>query len=179
VCGATVHAGGNARQGVRAYRCSGSFGHFARKAEPVEDYTAAVIVARLSRPDASELLTDHAKPDTGALRDESNGVRARLDALAIDFADGALTSSQLRTATTRLRERLAHLDAQLADAGRVDILGPLISAGNVQTAWDSLSIPRQRAIIAILAKVTLFPPGRGTRTFRPETVGIEWLTGTN
>jgi site-specific DNA recombinase len=176
VCGATVHAGGSTTRGVRAYRCSGAMGHVARRAEPAEEYVAAVIVARLSRPDARDLLTDHTKPDVGAFRDESNGVRARLDALAVDFADGELTASQLRTATTRLRERLVELEAKIADAGRIDILGPLISAENVRAGWDALSIPRQRAIIKTLAKITLYPPGRGTRTFRPESVGIEWIS---
>lgn len=174
VCGSTVHAGGNARKGVRAYRCSGSTGHFARRALPVEEYVGRVMVARLSRSDASELLADEAHPDLGALRDEANGARARLDALAIDFADGALTSSQLRAATSRLRERLSEIEAQLSDAGRVDVLGALVGAEDVSAAWDALSIARQRAIVEALATVTLHPIGRGTRTFRPETVGIAW-----
>ncbi|MEA9997843.1 recombinase family protein [Cryobacterium sp. RTS3] len=176
VCGANAHAGANARPGIRAYRCSGSTGHFARKAEPVEDYVRAVIVGRLTRPDARELLSDTTRPDIGALRDEANGVRARLDALAVDFADGTLTASQLRAATGRLRELLTDLETRLADAGRVDILGPLIDAEDVGTAWDTLSVARQRAIVGTLARVTLHPPGRGTRTFRPETVAIEWLS---
>jgi site-specific DNA recombinase len=175
VCGSTVHAGANSRPGIRSYRCAGSTGHFARKAEPVEEFVSAVIVARLSREDARDLLSDDAHPDTAALRDEANGVRGRLDALAVDFADGTLTASQLRTATARLRSRLAELENALADAGRVDILGPLVAAEDVASAWGLLSVARQRAIVGVLARVTLHAPGRGTRIFRPETVGIEWL----
>ena len=176
VCGSTVHAGANSRPGIRAYRCSGSTGHFARKAEPVEDYVASVMIARLSRADARELLANQSHPDAGALHDEANGARARLDALAVDFADGELTSSQLRAATGRLRERLGELEDQLADAGRVDILGPLIAADDVAAAWKSTPLARQRAIVDTLASVVLHPPGRGTRTFRPESVTIEWLS---
>lgn len=174
-CAATVHAGGNARKGVRSYRCSGSLGHFARRAEPVEDFVSAVVVARLSRPDAAELL-HRSGTDAEALQIEAVGVRERLDALAVDFADGSLTASQLRAATERLRARLTDLEAQLADAGRVDVLGDLVRAQNVADAWESLSLERRRAVISTLMRVTLHPPGRGTRTFRPETVGIDWLS---
>jgi site-specific DNA recombinase len=174
VCGSTVHAGANSRPGVRAYRCAGSTGHFARKAEPVEEYVAAVMIARLSRPDARGLLTDAARPDTVALHEEANGVRARLESLAVDFAEGELTAAQLRIATARLRTRLTELEEALAVVGRVDVLGPIIGAADVAAAWNSLSVPRQRALLSVLARVVLHPPGRGTRTFRPETVGIEW-----
>lgn len=174
-CEATVHAGGNARKGVRGYRCSATMGHFSRRAEPVEDFVSAVVIARLSRPDATKLL-HRTEADTPALQLEAVGVRERLDALAVDFADGSLTPSQLRAATERLRERLSAIEAQLADAGRVDVLGDIVRATDVAEAWEGLSLARKRAVISTLIRVTLYPPGRGTRTFRPESVGIEWLS---
>jgi len=174
VCGATVHAGGAARPKVRGYRCSGSPGHFARKAAPIEELVAAVIVARLARPDAAELLIDHHKPDVDTLRAEAMAVRIRLDSLASDFADGSLTASQLRVATGRMRARLAEVESQMADAGRVDVLGPLVKAQDVRAVWDGLHTARQRAVIDALVTVTIYPVGRGVRTFRPESVQIEW-----
>jgi site-specific DNA recombinase len=176
VCGSTAHAGGNARAGIPAYRCSGSTGHFARKSAPVDEYVEAVMIAKLSRADARELLTSKTAPNIDGLRTEAIGVRERLDALAVDFADGSLTASQLRTATERLRARLQTLEDQLADAGRVDVLGPLVNASDVATAWQGLMTARKRAVIDMLATITIFPPGRGTRNFNPETVGIEWLS---
>lgn len=173
VCGATVHAGGAARQ-VRSYRCSGALGHISRRAEPLDGYVSALMVARLARPDARELTHDRSRADLPALRDEAMALRARLDSLAVDFADGALTASQLRVATKRLQDKLADVEAALADAGRVDVLGPLVAAQDVRAAWDALDTARQRAIIDTLAEVTIRPAGRGTRTFRPESVGVEW-----
>ena len=84
------------------------------------------------------------------------------------FCDGLNESHAER------RSRLETLEDEIADAGRVDILGPLIAAENVAAAWDVLTVARQRAIVDMLATVILHPPGRGTRTFRPETVEIEW-----
>jgi hypothetical protein len=140
----------------------------------VEEFVSAVMIERLSRPDAAALLVDHKKPDVDALRTEAVAIRQRLDALANDFADGSLTASQLRTATARARARLSDVESQMADAGRVDILGPLVAAEDVSAAWEGLSVARRRAVIDTLATVRLHPVGRGVRTFRPETVGIEW-----
>jgi site-specific DNA recombinase len=178
VCGngTTVHAGGGTTRGVRNYRCSASTGHFARKAEPVDDYVSGVVVARLAQADAHDLLIDRDLPDLDALRDEAVAIRSRLDTLASDFADGTLTGSQLRTATERLRANLASAEAKMADAGRVDVLGPLVNADDVQAVWDRLSTARQRAVIDALMVVTVLPPGRGVRDFNPDTVRIEWRT---
>jgi DNA invertase Pin-like site-specific DNA recombinase len=174
ICGAPVQAGGAARPGVRGYRCGGSMGHFARMAEPVEEFVSALMVGRLSRVDASDLLVDSNKPDVDALRTEAVALRKRLEALAVDFADGELTTSQIKAATRRVRARLSEVETEMADAGRVDVLGPLVAAADVSAAWDALTTARRRAVIDTLATVKLHPVGRGTRTFRPETVGIEW-----
>ncbi|MDQ4490711.1 recombinase family protein [Sinomonas sp. ASV486] len=174
LCGATVHAGGTTRPGVANYRCSGSTGHFARMAEPVEDYVARIVVARLSMADARELVSSRDHPDADRLLAESNGIRERLDWLAAQYAVGQITDSQLATGTKILRERDAEIQATLADAGKVDVLGPLIAAEDVQEQWDGLSTSSQRRAIDTLMTVTIYPPGRGTRTFRPETVTIEW-----
>lgn len=172
VCGATVHAGGGARAGIAAYRCSGSTGHFSRMAEPVDEYVAKAAIAILSLPDAADLLTDETLPDAEALSSEAMGLRARLDSLAVDFADGSLTPSQLRTATERLRQRLHEVETSMSHVGKVDKLGDLIGADNVQEVWDSKSTPERRAVIDLLMDVVIFPPGRGTRHFNSDTVKI-------
>lgn len=176
VCGSSVHAGGSTIPGHRTYRCRGAQGHIGRSAVPVEGYVSAVVVARLQRPDARVLLEDSDRPDVDELRARAVALRGRLDSLAVDFADGSLTPSQLRTATERIRTQLTATEAELADAGRVDVLGPLVHAEDVAAAWDGLPMSRRRAVIDLLMRLTLHPPGRGTRTFRPETVGIEWRT---
>jgi len=173
VCGGKIHAGA-ARPGTRGYRCGATSGHVARMAEPIEQFVSAVVVERLSRPDAVNLLHDEKKPDIEAMRNEAVALRSRLDSLAVDFADGSLTTSQLRAATARLRALLKVVEERMADAGRVNVLSSLLAAADVQAAWDGLSTPRRRAVVDTLMVVTIHSPGRGVRTFRPETVGIEW-----
>ena len=107
-CGMTVHGGGAAHK-KPIYRCrsdqapnSRSPGtHVNRLSAPVDSFVRLVVVERLSRPDARDLVIDSQRPDVNALRDEINGVSGRLDSLAAEFADGELTSSQLRVATAR------------------------------------------------------------------------------
>ncbi|GAA3680840.1 recombinase family protein [Yimella lutea] len=178
VCGWTVHAGGGARRGIRSYRCAGSTGHFARMADPVDKYVRSVVVARLQRPDARDLLQEPtAAPDKAALRAEANAIRSRLESVAVEFADGSLTPAQLRAVTERLRQNLAQVEGRLVDAGRVPVLGPLVDAKDVEAAWDGLAVGQQRAVIDLLMTVRIDPPGRGVRTFRPGTVRIEWKGG--
>ena len=174
VCGAPVNAG-TRRPEYFAYRCRAA-GHVARRGDQVDDYVRAVVVGRLSQPDAIELLRADTRPDAGKLRTRNLTLRSRLDSLATDFAEGELTASQLRTATERIRAQIAEVELQLADAGRVDVLGDLAGAPDVAARWDGLGLDRQRAVIDVLMAITLHPPGQGARTFDPATVKIEWRT---
>jgi hypothetical protein len=175
-CGAPVITG-RTQHGQRTYRCGQTRGHLSRAAEPVDELVAALVVARLSQPDAADLLvTREEGPDVGALREEATALRTRLGELADLFADGAITKAQFARGTDRTRQALQTAEERLADAGRVSVLGDLVAAGNVRAVWDRLDLDRRRAVIDALMTVTLLPPGRGARTFRPETVGITWRT---
>ncbi len=176
VCGATVHSGGSVRAGRRGYRCTKSMGHFARLAEPVEDFVESVAVERLSRDDARVLLVRAETVATEDLHAELVGLRERLELVAVEFADGVLTAGQLRAATQRIQARIVELEGRLSDASRVDALGDLVGAADVGEAWGRLSTERKREALRALMRVTLYPPGRGVRTFRPESVGIEWVS---
>lgn len=175
VCGGGVHRGSTADR-KRIYRCRSGYGHFGRSAEPVDTFVASVVVERLSRPDAHVLLRTPETVNTVDLRQEAQVARARMDSLAVDFADGVITPAQIRTATERLRTRISTLERQLADAARVDVLGPLVGAADVRKAWDALPVERQRVIVDALMVVTLHPPGRGVRNFNPATVEMTWKT---
>ena len=182
-CGMGVHGGG-ATHGKPVYRCK-SMKHFNRLAEPCDLFVGDVVVARLARADAADLLVDESRVDLDALRTELAAKRARLDALAIEFADDdTLTPKQLRLATERLRARITEIQSTMADAVQVDVLGDLVNAEpeepdeekteSVRRVWERMGNGRRRAVINALMIVELHPVGRGTRTFRPETVTISW-----
>jgi site-specific DNA recombinase len=171
VCREPVHAGGGARRGVANYRCSASTGHLARMAEPVDEHVRDVVCAFLQATKVGELLAQG--PEGDALATEADELRSRLDALALDYAEGALTSSQLRVASERLRERLAAVEARMLAALRSAELGDLAGRPDVRQAWDALTLDRRRRVLrALPLEIVVHPPGRGTRTFRPESVHI-------
>ncbi|MFG1780927.1 recombinase family protein [Rhodococcus oryzae] len=172
VCGETVH-GGAARPGVPAYRCR-SGAHVSRKAAPVDQYIEAVAVARLCQPDALEVFSPQMHTDIQPLIAEAEVLRRRRDTVLLELADGVITSSQLRVVLDRIGEQLGGLEAQIAEAGSADLLAPLVNSGDVAAAWEVLEVPRKRAVIDLLMTVRLHTIGRGVRTFRPESVGIEW-----
>jgi hypothetical protein len=138
-----------------------------------------LIVERLSRDDAADLLLDDTRPDVDALRTEAQAIRARLDDIAAMLGEGELSREQARTANARARARLAAVEAELADAGRVDVLGDLVKADDVRALWDSSEFgrARQRAVVDTLLTIVLHPPGRGARRFDPATIETTWKIG--
>lgn len=178
VCGSPVHRGAApARRGGPGhptYRCRGSLGHIGRAAEPVDSYVTELVLARLERPDAVDLLVDDERPDAGALRQEAQALRVRLDSLAGLLAEGVLTEAGVRRESERLRAKLADVESAQADAGRVNVLGQLVGAPDARAVWEGFDMAQRRAVVETLMSVTLLPPGRGVRTFRAESVVIDW-----
>lgn len=161
-----------AGQPVRIYRCR-DHAHLGRAATLVEEVVERVIVARLSRDDARDLLVDDDRPDVDALREEADGVRRRLDEVAAAFAEGDVTAAQLKTATARLRARLADVEGRMAHVDRAPVLAELVTADDVAATWAALPLARRRAVVDLLAVVTLLPGRGGRAPFDPASVRVE------
>lgn len=177
-CGMKACSSTNSR-GQHVYRCDrlrlpGSVGHVARLSNPVDDYVTELVIERLSRDDARDLLIDHSRPDVEELREAARALRARLDELGAEFASGELPASQLRVINDSIAAKLCEIEGEIADAGRVSVLGDLIGVGDVRTVWEGLDLDRRRAVIDALMTITLTSPGRGARVFDPDTVRIDW-----
>ncbi|GHG04581.1 recombinase family protein [Streptomyces hydrogenans] len=155
------------------YRCRVSK-HLTRNMEPVNDCVEEYVIARLSRPDAADLFHDEAAPGAEDLRAQAVALRARLKALAAAFADDDEADvMEFRDATRRLRERLADVESRMAHPQRARILSGLVDADDVRTAWKGLSLDRRRAVVNLLAEVTVDRAGGGgRRPFNPGTVRI-------
>lgn len=172
-CGATVTTG-RTQHGVRTYRCRASKGHMSRAAEPVDAFVEAVVIARLERPDAAELLVDGQVPDLDDHRERLTALRGRLDELATALADGLLPLDAVRRESDRLRRELTTTEAAMHSIDRSAVLGDLVRSRDVAETWGRLDLDRRRAVIDCLMVAHLLAPGRGRREFDPETVQIEW-----
>jgi site-specific DNA recombinase len=172
ICDGPVRTG-RTHRGVRTYRCERW--HLARAADPVDEYVTAVVLARLARSDAVDLLQTPA-PDLAVYRDRSQAIRERLDALAVALEEGILTLPAVRKSSDRLRSELAKCEAELAALSVGDVLAPLVNAPDPAKVWESLDLDRKRSVIDTLMVVVLDSPGRGRSVFDPTTVKVTWRT---
>ena len=147
------------------YRCQETGkGHVSVPVAPMDDLVRRVVVEKLSRPDAADLIAAPVKGlDVAALRADLATCRARLDEIAADYEDDRITRTQFLTRTDKRRAKMAAIEAQLAEATEVSPLAPLIGAGDVAAAWEALTMGQQRAVIQALVTITVRPAGRGRR----------------
>ena len=179
-CGLTVSSAGT--QAVRkdgsrrvCYRCR-SRSHVARNVEPVDDYIAALVIERLSRPDATDLLHE---PDNAAaveeLRDNAAAIRAQLDETATMYAEGNLRISDYKNINDRLRARLDEIELLQSRTTRLPVLRDLVTADDPAKLWEALPLDRKRAVVVALMDVIIEPQKvQGARVFDPELITIKW-----
>lgn len=162
-------------KGHSVYRC---MGHVTRRVEPVDEYVTALVVARLSRPDAIDLFTRPGADDRvlAALRGERDGLRERLGGLAEAYALGDIDRAQLTAGTKRVNTRVEQIEQELSEAVTDPTLAEVTTAADVAAAFAALPLDTQRKVIGTLLAVELLPVGSGRRTFRPDSLQIEWRT---
>lgn len=172
VCDAPTRTG-YSHTGSRQYVCPNA--HMGRSAEVVDAYVSELVVQRLQREPAS-MFRRSEQHDAEALAAEADALRARLDSLATEFADGVLTASQLRTATERTRANLETVTGRMASLHEDPTLGELVTAKDVRAVWDGLDLGRRRSVVAALMELHLERGGRGVR-FSPEQLRVTWKAG--
>jgi site-specific DNA recombinase len=180
ICGELVIAKGRARPNMVIYTCPAS-AHLSRKAADVDAFVEAVVVERLSRPDARELLTPDQPVDTTALHLRDVALGERLVELGRMYGAGTIDGPQLQAATASIRTQREQITEQLAAASRGSVLAGVADAPDPAKAWQGLDLSRRRAIIDTLATVTILAARRGRRPgwqpgqtyFDPTSVRIE------
>lgn len=137
----------------------------------------AVVAGRLAKPDAVDLLKAeiHDQAEAEALRVAANTLLGRLDEIADERADGLLTGKQAQRATDRITDKLAAIDARQQDAEKVRVFTGLpLGKPAVVDAVKRLSPDRFRAVLDVLATITVAPVGKSGRVFNPERVQVNW-----
>jgi DNA invertase Pin-like site-specific DNA recombinase len=171
-CGAKVGTAAKARVGATVYTCKHCHGISRMQAE-VDNWVVWRVSNALADPDAWQALMS-ATPKAGVrLREQQTTLRSRLDVLAIEYADGVLTRSQLRTATVRLKKQLATIESQLFGPDPRRYFGDVLDAADPTTAFTKLPLERKRDLIEAMVTVTIMPIGHGgSKVFDPLMVEI-------
>jgi len=154
------------------YKCRKA--HLARRLDLVDEVVEGMMLARLARADAVDLLVDENTDDADELRGEATAIRAQLADSADLFADGTLTATQLRKITERLRVRLHAVESRQAARGSEQVLADLIASADPSATWEAMTLGRRRAVVDVLLEATILPaPHKGAK-FTPEQVQITW-----
>lgn len=177
VCRQPIRAGGG-EAGIQSYRC-GSMAHFMRRGAPLDAFVERVIVARLSRADAVDLLASRERPDTEALRAELRRLEVSLRQLGDDEQDGLITRPERVRLTRRANARIAEISGQLREGVDTNALAEIVGHEDVEAAWQAMTLGRKRAILEALATVVVHSVGQGNRRnvddeAMARTVTIEW-----
>jgi DNA invertase Pin-like site-specific DNA recombinase len=171
-CGARVGTGSKARAGRVVYVCKNCYGVSRLQAE-VDNWVTWRVANALAQPDAWRALMSGDSESAAQLREQESALRSRLDVLAADFADGVLTRDQLRTATERIKRRLANVESQLYGPDAHRYFGDVIDADDPRAAFKKLPLDRKRALIESMVTVTIMPIGHGgNKVFDPLMVEI-------
>jgi hypothetical protein len=86
-----------------------------------------------------------------------------------------MSPEQAGTANAIINAEVAKLEAQQQDSDVSRILDGLpLGRPEVVEAVKALSDDRFRAVLGVLAAVTIAPVGKGGKTFKPERIGITW-----
>lgn len=169
-------ATGHTARHSRLYKCA-ERSDLAVKADSVDTYVIDQVVARLGW-DLLTALSQAPGPD----RAEADRLQAKLDGLAQAYAADQITLDQMTQATVRVRSKLAEVEAVQRQYTSTDLiiqtleeLAGITDHGLRRAFWEGLTLSRQRQVVkAMTTAIVLHSPGRGVRTFRPETVEIVW-----
>jgi len=164
-----------------SYKCATGHGG-GRRAEIVDQYVEDVIVERLSRDDAQDLLLPGPDDvDVTGLQIESEQIRRRMTDLAGLFGAGQLELAPFTEGMETARAQLDGVTQQLARAATRDPLVDLVGAPDVRKAWKALELERKRNVLRALVTVTLTTPRQGRMPdggyFDYDAVQFEWKRG--
>jgi hypothetical protein len=127
--------------------------------EPVDRFIEEVIVSRLRRDDAADILLPPPRDERTDL--EAEALRVRRAEIAALVADGLIPPAEARRQLERIAEQLSAVEASVRT-------GPLTAAAlaDPQNAWDSWTMPQRRAAIETLfesVEVTHLSKARGPK----------------
>jgi hypothetical protein len=149
-------AGGNTGPRVASYRCSAG-NHMAAAQEPLDAYIEEVVVERLSRPDAAELLIARPDVDVSALAQEANSLRARMVNLGDLAESGDMSNAEYRQRKARLSEKLAGVEAEMTAAAGTSPLAGIAGRPDADEVWADLDLAHRKAVIDTLVEVVVLP----------------------
>jgi DNA invertase Pin-like site-specific DNA recombinase len=175
-CGHTL-AGSYRTDGRIVYVCKECHG-VSILAANVEPLVYRIVGGRLAMPDAVDLLKAeiHDEAEAEAIRTELNTLYGELQKIGVERGQRLLTGEQAKIATDLINDDISKLERRQQDQERLRVFDGLpLGTPEVADAIAQLSWDRFRAVLYVLATVTVAPVGKSGRVFNPERVQVNWL----
>lgn len=161
-----------------AYRCVDG-GHFMRNGDIIDDYVCEVIIERLSKEDAVELLRPPEDlPDPAVLYSLKTELEGRDAAITSLLARGKISADGAEEALDELAAEIRRVNDQIGRIHNQDPLAEVVDSDDVRQWWKAATLARRRTVVGELMTVVIYPVGKGKRVTTiaaaAGTVGIEW-----
>ncbi|MEV7199402.1 recombinase family protein [Streptomyces griseoluteus] len=176
--GCTDTVNGRGYRGVLVYGCKDT--HTRTPRSIADDRASKATLARLMFPDfLGQILESQNTQDgqSGAqLQSQAQELRQRLDGLAVAYAEGAISLSQMTAGSTALQKKLEEIESEMVSSAGIPPLDPVKGAAGLIEGWPSLPLPTRRAWVDFCCIVTLNPAkGRHMSSMSVDDhVTIEW-----
>jgi hypothetical protein len=170
-----AHRGGPRAHSI-TYSCK-SCRRVSVRAEHVAPLLYGIVSGRLAMPDAVDLLKAeiHDEVEAEAIRTELNGLYQELEKIGVERGQRLLTGQQCKTATDLVNADIAELERRQQDQERLRVFdGIPLGKPEAAAAVKQLSVDRFRAVVDVLATITVAPVGKAGHVFNPERVQVAW-----
>ncbi|MEV7105387.1 recombinase family protein [Streptomyces atroolivaceus] len=174
-CGETVN--GRGYRGAPVYGCKAT--HTRTPRELADKRVGNSVLARLAFPDfLPSILAANAEQDgdSAGLHVEAKNLRERLDGLALAYAEGAISLSQMTAGTEAIRAKLDAVEGKLTNVTGLPPIDPVAGIAGLIEGWPNLPLPTRRAWVDFTLVVTLNPArGKHAKNMTIEDhVTVEW-----
>lgn len=171
-CGGKMHVLHD-RNKRKVYTCREGY-CVSRDQTKLDDFVSGVVVHYLSDPATARALgEDQPLPEVEEAAAELENLRSRLAGATTAYANGSIEIGTLAAVEADVMPRIREVEAAIRDAYlpvKVDV-----PAEGVGEWWESLPLDQRRVLVgALVSSVEVLPTGRGTRTFNPDHVRINW-----
>lgn len=158
VCDSPVLVTSTGRRPV--YRCrKDTRGHVCRDVAYVDDLVTRLVIGRLSKTDAADLLKKDTSADLAALRREQVAVEALMREENELRKRRLLTPEEFAESRTEHLADLDRIKGRMAELAQADVLAPFI--GRAAEAWKDATLDRRRAVIDALMTIRIMPTRKG------------------
>jgi site-specific DNA recombinase len=168
---------------ARRYVCAsgpnfGGCGKVTIMAERLEQYVVEAVLHRLDSPDLPKALNGNVSTDPAGEEWQAEVGRAQeqLEELAQMWAEREITRGEWVTARAPIEKRLDTAKRRLAAINRTTELAPhLGNAQELREQWETMTLTRQKQIVAALLQHVVVGPGRrGFNRFDPARLTAVW-----